>query len=60
VVEALPIGLYVIGDNAYTNTNTLLTPYPKPRITSKIHDSYNFHLSQLRIGEQVARIQVAT
>lgn len=54
VVENLPSGLYVVGDNAYTNTNHLLTPFPRPRISSAAHDSYNFHLSQLRIRIEMA------
>lgn len=31
-VEALPCGLFVVGDNAYTNSSTLLTPFPRPRM----------------------------
>jgi hypothetical protein len=46
--------IYLLGDNAYTNSNVLLTPFPKPKITSVAHDSYNFHLSQLRIHVEMA------
>ncbi|KAG6955632.1 hypothetical protein JG688_00011795 [Phytophthora aleatoria] len=43
VVNNLPSGLYVVGDNAYTNSNHLLTPFLRPRISTAAHDSYNFH-----------------
>ncbi|KUF93215.1 hypothetical protein AM588_10009113 [Phytophthora nicotianae] len=54
IVKNLPKGLYIVGDNAYTNTNQLLIPFPRPRITSSAHDSYYFHLSQLRIRIEMA------
>ncbi|ETO81929.1 hypothetical protein F444_03844 [Phytophthora nicotianae P1976] len=54
VVSKFPAGLYVVADNAYTNTNQLLTPFPRPRISTTFHDSYNFHLSQLRIRIEMA------
>ena len=41
--------IYLIGDNAYTNSNT-----PFPRIESTHHDSYNFPLSQNRIRVEMA------
>ncbi|POM62800.1 hypothetical protein PHPALM_27989 [Phytophthora palmivora] len=49
VVKTLPNGLYVVGDNAYTNSNHLLTPFPRPKISTAAHDSYNYHLSQWRV-----------
>lgn len=46
--------LYIIGDNAYTNSRYCITPYTQPQITSPYHDSYNFHASQLRIRVEMA------
>jgi hypothetical protein len=40
-------GLHLIGDNAYTNTPYMATPYPATTGGSK--DAYNYYLSQLRI-----------
>ncbi|POM62456.1 hypothetical protein PHPALM_28395 [Phytophthora palmivora] len=54
VVKNLPNGLYVVGDNAYTNSNHLLTPFPRPKISTAAHDSYNYHLSQVRIRIEMA------
>ncbi|KAE9108655.1 hypothetical protein PF007_g12574 [Phytophthora fragariae] len=54
VVDTFPNGLYLVGDNAYTNTNKLLTPFPRPRIATAYHDSFNFYLSQLRIRIEMA------
>ncbi|ETK88716.1 hypothetical protein F441_07196 [Phytophthora nicotianae CJ01A1] len=39
IVKDLPKGLYIVGDNVYTSTNQLLTPFPRPRIISSAHDS---------------------
>ncbi|ETO77568.1 hypothetical protein F444_07251 [Phytophthora nicotianae P1976] len=39
IVKDLTKGLYIVGDNVYTNTNQLLTPFPRPRIISSAHDS---------------------
>ena len=46
--------IYIIGDNAYTNSNFLITPFPKPKLTSPYTDSYNFHVSQVRIRVEMA------
>jgi len=46
--ERFPRGLYLAGDNAYTSSNTLLTPFTRPNTTTSSRDSFNFHLSQLR------------
>jgi hypothetical protein len=53
-VATLPVGIYLTGDNAYVNSNQLLTPFPKPKITTQYQDSYNYHLSQLRIRIEMA------
>lgn len=47
-VGDLPHGYYLLGDAAYPLSNQLLTPYPG-RGLSPEYDSFNFHLSQLRV-----------
>ena len=54
VAAAFDAGYYLIGDNAYTNRNWLLTPFVRSMIASPFHDSYNFHLSQVRIRIEMA------
>ncbi|OWZ05211.1 hypothetical protein PHMEG_00022738 [Phytophthora megakarya] len=49
IAEELPLGLYLVGNNAYSNGNKLLTPFTKPKTKTPVHDSFNFNLSQLRI-----------
>ncbi|OWZ11292.1 hypothetical protein PHMEG_00015709, partial [Phytophthora megakarya] len=34
VVESFPVGLYLVGDNAYLNGNALLTPFTRPQTAS--------------------------
>jgi hypothetical protein len=49
-IEELPIGRYVVGDNAYICTEHLLTPFAgEQKKESAVNDSFNFYLSQLRI-----------
>lgn len=48
-IENLPIGKYVIGDNAYVCTEHLLTPFSGDDKKDPMKDAYNFHLSQVRI-----------
>lgn len=48
-VEKLPVGKYIIGDNAYTCTEHLLTPFAGSHREDPKKDSYNFFVSQLRI-----------
>ena len=56
----LPDGYYVLGDAAYPLSEKLLTPYPGKRLPRDL-DSFNFHLSQLRIKiEQSFGILVST
>ena len=46
----LPIGKYIVGDNAYICTESLLTPYAgAEQRNESVKDTYNFYLSQLRI-----------
>ncbi|KAF4138612.1 DDE superfamily endonuclease [Phytophthora infestans] len=55
LVEGLERGLYVVTDNAYMATNHLLTPYTRPQIGDIIYrDSFNFHVSQVRIRVEMA------
>lgn len=55
----LPRGYYLLGDAAYPISNQLLTPYPGTGLAPGM-DSFNFHLSQLRVKvEQSFGILVA-
>ncbi|CAB1103509.1 unnamed protein product [Ectocarpus sp. CCAP 1310/34] len=47
-VARLPPGYYVLGDAAYPLSDHLLTPYPG-KLLPRDEDSFNFHLSQLRV-----------
>lgn len=53
-LESLLVGYYVVGDNAYVNTTTLLAPFTENQIISQSHNSFNFYLSQLRIRVEKA------
>ena len=48
-IERLPLGKYVIGDNAYVCTEHLLTPFSGDAKKKAFNDLYNFHISQCRI-----------
>jgi hypothetical protein len=53
--EMLPAGFFLVGDAAYTLTNSLLTPIAGKLASIGVYaDSYNFHLSQLRINIECA------
>ncbi|OWZ06817.1 hypothetical protein PHMEG_00020882 [Phytophthora megakarya] len=60
IVESFPVGLYLVGANAYSNGNALLTPFTRPQTASHsktsilYRDSFNFHLIQLRIRVEMA------
>ena len=49
MISGLPLGRYVIGDNAYVCTEHLLTPFPGTQRSEPEKNNYNFYLSQLRI-----------
>lgn len=49
MIEKLPLGNYVIGDNAYVCSEHLLTPFPGDEKKEGVKDVYNFYLSQCRI-----------
>ena len=48
-IENLPLGLYVVGDAAYTLKENLLVPFTGSQKSDPDKDAFNFHLSQLRI-----------
>jgi len=51
----LPEGYFIGGDNAYTLTNKLATPYTKAEIGGDEHKrTYNYFFSQLRIRIEMA------
>ncbi|CAB1097923.1 unnamed protein product [Ectocarpus sp. CCAP 1310/34] len=59
-VARLPAGFHIIGDAAYPIGEKLLTPYPGRQLPAG-EDSFNFHLSQLRVKiEQSFGILVST
>ena len=56
----LPDGCHIIGDAAYPISEKLLTPYPGKSLP-RDQDSFNYHLSQLRVKiEQSFGILVST
>eukprot|EP00918_Siedleckia_nematoides_P060367 GHVU01131780.1.p1 GENE.GHVU01131780.1~~GHVU01131780.1.p1 ORF type:complete len:436 (-),score=21.97 GHVU01131780.1:1228-2535(-) len=54
LVETLPPGRFVAGDNGFVCTNKMLTPFSGPQGNYPWQDSFNFHLSQLRIRVEQA------
>lgn len=50
----LPLGKYLIGDNAYTCTEHLITPFAGEDRRNVQRDAYNFYVSQLRIRIEMA------
>ena len=48
-IQNLPIGKFIIGDNAYVCSEHLLTPFSGDEKRDPRKDAYNFYLSQLRI-----------
>jgi len=49
LVEQLPEGFYVVADDVYCLSSTLLIPYSGREKQDKSKDAFNFFLSQLRI-----------
>jgi DDE superfamily endonuclease len=45
----LPFGKYIVADNAYINSNFLLTPYSGQHKNDVAKDTFNFYWSQCRI-----------
>eukprot|EP00918_Siedleckia_nematoides_P104797 GHVU01228748.1.p1 GENE.GHVU01228748.1~~GHVU01228748.1.p1 ORF type:complete len:429 (-),score=19.71 GHVU01228748.1:184-1470(-) len=54
LIERLPHGRFVVGDNAYVCTETLITPYSGSDADPPSHDTFNYHLSQPRIRVEQA------
>ena len=46
-IEALPLGLYFVGDAAYTLSERLLILFTGSQRENPSNDTFNFHLSQL-------------
>jgi len=49
MVQNLPIRKFVIGENAYVCSETLLTPFSGREKNDPEKDAFNFYLSQLQI-----------
>jgi hypothetical protein len=48
-VESLPLGKYIIADNAYMCTEHMLTPFSGSQRNNPENDAWNFYCSQVRI-----------
>jgi DDE superfamily endonuclease len=59
-VPDLPIGSFIVGDNAYPLGTRLLVPFNKVELKSvtgeerEYHETFNFYLSQIRIRVEMA------
>ena len=49
MIQKLPPKKFVVGDNAYIYSGTLLTPFSSVEKEHPAKDAFNFYLSQLRI-----------
>lgn len=49
LIESLPPGYYVLGDNAYMCSDHMLVPFPGRLTPGEMQDTFNFYLSQLRV-----------
>lgn len=54
MINSLPLGRYIVGDNAYVCSEHLLTPFSGNERFEARKDSYNFYISQLRIRIEMA------
>ena len=54
VLDRLPEGCYMLGDAAYAISDKLLVPYTGSQRADPYRDSFNFHLSQLRIRVEMS------
>ena len=48
-IESLPFSWFIVGDNAYTQSEHLVVPFFGDNRETPRNDAFNFHLSQLRI-----------
>ncbi len=54
IFEYLPPGLFILSDAAYTLSETMLIPFTGVDWLDPAHDAFNYYLSQLRIGVEMA------
>lgn len=54
MINSLPLGRYIIGDNAYVCSEHLLTPFSGNEKFEARKDAFNFYISQLRIRIEMA------
>jgi DDE superfamily endonuclease len=54
LINKLPTGYYVIGDNAYICSEKLLTPFSGDNKNDPVKDTYNYYVSQLRMRIEMA------
>ena len=54
IVENLPSGYYIIGDNAYMATEHLITPFSGSQKLEPLNSIYNFYCAQIRIRIEMA------
>ena len=54
IVEKLPTGYYVIGDNAYVPSEHLITPFSGNQRDVPANGIYNYYCSQIRIRIEMA------
>ena len=54
MINTLPLGHYIVGDNAYVCSEHLLTPFSGNERYEARKDAYNFYISQLRIRIEMA------
>ena len=53
-MTTLPSSYFIVGDNAYTLSNQILTPFKGQQKEDVYNSSFNFYLSQLRIRVEIA------
>jgi hypothetical protein len=53
-LRTLPSSYFIVGDNAYSLSNQILTPFKGQQKQDVYNSSYNFYLSQLRIRVEMA------
>ena len=53
-IKNLPVGLYFVGDAAYSLEENLLVPFVGSQKMDNNNDAFNFHLSQMRIRIEMA------
>ena len=53
-INSLPLTAFIVGDNAHTCTEHLLTPFKGTNKNDHSKDCFNCHLSQCRIGIECA------